>query len=148
MTITEPAKPAGSFGEFITQAPASMKRAAASPFTLELFANGTPIGWLGEDSKQWCIVTSQSSAVSIQPYVDSDVTYYQNAANTSRWLSVSASPYYVGFYNWTNARGWKLEGDKLISLYSNQQLSFWSTGNGYVYANNSSGYTLLTVRLH
>jgi hypothetical protein len=34
----------------------------------------------------------------------------------------------------------------LTSLYTNAQLSYWSTDNGYLYAN--SGYTPLTVVFH
>lgn len=148
MAMTQPAKPAGSFGEYITKIPEQMKAAAPSSQKVELFAKGAPIGWLGEDSGQWCVVTGQGAAISIEPYVYRDVLYYRNAADTSRYMSVSDGYHYVGFYNWIGARGWTLNGDVLVSLYTNAQLSFWSTDDGYVYANNGNGYTPLTVRFH
>lgn len=146
MATTQPAKPAGSFGEYITQIPEQMKAAASSSQRVELFAKGAPIGWLGENSGQWCVVTEQGAAISIQPYVYSGILYYRNATDTSRYLSVSDGYHYVGFYNWIGARGWTLNGDVLVSLYTNAQLSYWSTDDGYVYANNGNGYTPLTVR--
>jgi hypothetical protein len=146
MAIAEPERPSGSFGEHLEQPPHVMEAAAAGTSKkVELFAKGASIGWLGEDSGQWCVVTSQDSAVSIEPYLYGGVLYYRNAADTSRYLSVSDGNHYVGFYNWNGARGWTLNGDVLTSLYSNAQLSFWSSDNGYVYANGGSGYTPLTV---
>jgi hypothetical protein len=144
---SEPEKPIGSFEDYIHQGSDMMKGAAAGPSQkAHLFAKGAPIGWLGEDSSQWCVVTGQDAAVTIEPYVYSGVLYYRNAADTSRYLSVSDGYNYVGFYNWWGARGWTLNGDILTSLYTNAQLSYWSSDNGYVYANAGSGYTPLTVQ--
>lgn len=148
MAMTQPVKPAGSFGEYITQIPEQMKATASSSQRLELFAKGAPIGWLGENNRQWCVVTDKGAAISIEPYIHRDVLYYRNAADTSRYMSVSDGYNYVGFYNWIGARGWKLSGDVLVSLYTGAQLSYWSTDDGYVYANSGSGYTPLTVRFH
>ena len=149
MSVQEPGSPSGSFGEHLEQAPDKMEASATgSSQKMELFAQGASIGWLGEDSGQWCVVTSQDAAVSIVPYVWSGVLYYRNAADTSRYLSVSDGYHYVGFYNWIGARGWTLNGNVLTSLYTNEQLSYWSSDNGYVYANSGSGYTSLTVAFH
>ena len=148
MTITEPARPAGSFAEYVVQAPGLMGTADAPSQTMELFAKGASIGWLGKDDGQWCVVATKDAAISIQPYVYSGTLYYRNAADTSRYLSVSDGYNYVGFYNWIGARGWTLNGDVLTSLYTNAQLSYWSSDNQYVYANGGSGYTPLTVKFH
>jgi hypothetical protein len=144
MSNEEPETPSGSFGDHLEQAPVTGSSAGTAK-KVELFAKGASIGWLGEDSGQWCVVTGQDAAVSLEPYVWKDVLYYRKADDTSRYLSVNDSYNYVGFYNWIGARGWTLNGDVLTSLYSNAQLSYWSTDNGYVYANSGSGYTPLTV---
>jgi hypothetical protein len=144
-----PEMPSGTFAEVLQRRPALAGQAAAGPAQrMELFAQGASIGWLGEDSGQWCVVASAEAAVSIAPYVYNGVLYYRNAADTSRYLSVSDGYHYVGFYNWLGARGWTLTGNVLTSLYTNAQLSYWSSDNGYVYANSASGYTPLTVTFH
>jgi len=148
MAITQPVKPAGSFGEYLAQIPEQMKATASSSQRVQLFAKGAPIGWLGENNRQWCVVTDQAAAISIEPYIHRDVLYYRNAADTSRYMSVSDGSNYVGFYDWIGARGWTLRGDVLVSLYTGAQLSYWSTDDGNVYANGASGYTPLTVRFH
>jgi hypothetical protein len=71
---------------------------------------------------------------------------YYKKAGTKRYLSVSDGYHYIGFYNWIGARGWTLNGNVLTSLYSNAQLSYYSSDNNYVYANAS--YTPLTVVFH
>jgi hypothetical protein len=142
----EPEKPSGSFGEVHRDMVAA---GGASGQQVQLFAKGAPIGWLGENNGQWCVVTTQDAAVALNPYISGGVLYYQNAADSSRYLSVSDGDHYVGFYNWAwGATGWTLNGNVLTSLYSNAQLSYWSTDNGYVYANGASGYTPLTVEFH
>jgi hypothetical protein len=154
MSISEPEVVTGSFAEQFagaaeasSAAPEGLASAGTSQ-KMELFANGASIGWLGENSGEWCVVAAQDAAVSIEPYVWKNVLYYRNANSTSRYLSVSDNSHYVGFYNWMNARGWTLNGNVLTSLYTNAQLSFWSSENGYVYANSGSGYTPLTVAFH
>lgn len=149
MAIQPPEKPSGSFGEHLEQVPSQIEAAVSGTSRkVELFAHGASIGWLGQDSDQWCVVTSQDAAVSLEPYVWKGVLYYRNAADTSRYLSVSDGYHYVGFYNWLGARGWQLNGNVLTSLYTNEQLSYWSSENGYVYANTANGYTPLTVQFH
>lgn len=150
MSVNAPEKPTTSFAEHLTQsAQPSVATSAGAAQRMELFAKGASIGWLGADSGQWCVVTSQDAAVSVEPYIWENVLYYRNAGDTSRYLSVSDGNHYVGFYNWYGARGWTLSsGGVLTSLYSNAQLSYWSSDNGYVYANSDSGYTPLTVAFH
>ena len=146
MSTTAPEAPSTSFAEHLQQAaPAAQAAASGVGQKVELFAHGASVGWLGEDSGQWCVVTGQDAAVPLEAYVYGGVLYYRNAGDASRYLSVSDGYNYVGFYNWYGARGWTLNGDVLTSLYSNAQLSYWSTDNGYVYANSGSGYTPLTV---
>lgn len=146
MSTTAPEAPSTSFAEYVQQAaPVTAAAASGAGQKVELFAHGASVGWLGQDSGQWCVVTTQDAAVSLETYVYGGVLYYRNAGDTSRYLSVSAGSNYVGFYNWYGARGWTLNDGVLTSLYSNAQLSYWSTDNGYVYANSGSGYTPLTV---
>ena len=149
MTTQAPEAPSGSFQEHLEgQSLAATATAAGTAQKVELFAQGASIGFLGQDGGQWCVVTGQDAAVRLEPYVWSGVLYYRNADDTSRYLSVSDGSHYVGFYNWIGARGWTKTGNVLTSLYSNEQLSYWSSDNGYVYANTGSGYTPLTVEFH
>ena len=64
-----------------------------------MFAKGTSIGWLGDDSSQWWVVASPDAALSLVPYVYGNVLYYRNEGETSRYRSVSDGSPYVGFYN-------------------------------------------------
>lgn len=149
MSTEAPEKPTGSFGDLLQEVPDQLTASGGGTSQkVELFAKGASIGWLGEDSGQWCVVTSADAAVALDPYVYDNVLYYRNAADGSRYLSVSDGYNYVGFYNWIGARGWTLNGDVLTSLYTNAQLSYWSSDNGYVYANSGSSYTPLTVKFH
>jgi hypothetical protein len=149
MSNQQPDKPAGTFAKHIEQAPAQTEAlAAGASQKVELFAKGASIGWLGENDGQWCLVVSKDAAVAIEPYVYGGVLYYRNAVDKSRYLSVSDGSHYVGFYNWIGARGWNLNGSVLTSLYTNQQLSYWSSDNNWVYANTGSNYTPLTVKFH
>lgn len=146
MSGEEPEAPSGTFGDLLVQAPVTAGAGGQSS-RVELFVKGASIGWLGEDSGQWAVVTGRDAAVSLEAYVHTDgVLYYRNAADTSRYLSVSDGYNYVGFYNWVGARGWTKNGDVLTSLHTNAQLSLYSTDNGYLYAN--SGYTPVTVQFH
>jgi hypothetical protein len=153
MSTEAPVQPSGSFGDTIEEAgdqvPSQLLSATASTSQkMELFAKGASIGWLGENDGQWCVVTGADAAVALQPYVYDGVLYYRNAGDSSRYLSVSDGYNYVGFYNWIGARGWTLSGNVLTSLYTNAQLSYYSSDNGYVYANSGSSYTPLTVEFH
>jgi hypothetical protein len=140
MTITEPVKPGGSFSDFITQAPTSVKGAPTYPFTLELFANGSSIGWFGEDSGQWGIIVGRNAAaVSFVEYVYDGVLYLQNATDMSQFVSISTSPYYVGFSSWINAASWN---------GVQAQLSYLPNDGGHLYANRSPGFTPVTVQAH
>ncbi|HQA13235.1 MAG TPA: hypothetical protein PLO87_03315, partial [Ornithinibacter sp.] len=110
MSEQEPQAPAGSFAEHLAQSPSGGLSGGQSN-KVELFVQGGSIGWLGEDSGQWAVVTSQDAAVPLKAYVHTDgVLYYCNAGDDSRYLSVSDGYHYVGFYNWVGARGWTLNG--------------------------------------
>jgi hypothetical protein len=67
-----------------------------------------------------------------------DVLYFRNFFDTSRYLSVSDGFNYVGFYGWTDATGRKVTATQLISLYTDQSLSFYSPTDGWIDANGSS----------
>ena len=106
MSEQEPQAPAGSFAEHLAQSPSAALSGGQSN-KVELFVQGGSIGWLGEDSGQWAVVTSQDAAVPLKAYVHTDgVLYYCNA------------------------------GDDTRTLYTNAPLSIYSTGNGYLYANS------------
>ena len=149
MSVQAPAKPTGQFAA-VEQSGLNLSGSVGSAGTAkkaELIAKNVSIGWLGQDGGEWCVVTSQDAAVSIEPYIENNVLYYRNSADTSRYLSVSNNGY-VGFYNKHGSTGWTYD-DKteiLTSLFANAQLSYWSTDNGYIYANADSGYTPLLVR--
>ncbi len=150
MASQAPVTPDTSFAEHVEQPPEAMLASGGGTGQkVELFAKGASIGWLGQDSGEWCVVVGKDAAVSIEAYVWKDVLYYRNAENDARYLSVSATYNHVGFYNWSwGATGWTKSGDVLTSLYSNAQLSIWSTDDRYVYANGGSGYTPVTVQFH
>jgi hypothetical protein len=148
MSSKPPEQPSGSFEDYLKQELDGLSVSASSNGLgkkLELFAAGASIGWLGENSSEWGIITGKDAAVTIEPYVYNGVLYYKQAG-TKRYLSVSDGYHYIGFYNWIGARGWTLNGNVLTSLYSNAQLSYYSSDNNYVYANAS--YTPLTVVFH
>jgi hypothetical protein len=88
----------------------------------------------------------QDAAISIQPDVVTGVLYFRNALDITRYLSPDWASDRVGFYAAKSATDWTLEGPVLSSLYSNARLYWWSSADGYVYANAASAYTPLTVR--
>jgi hypothetical protein len=96
-----------------------------------------------ENGGQWCVVTSSGGplarVVPLWRY-----SLLRNAADTS--LGTRERGYHYVGSSWIGATGWVLNGNVLTSLYTNAQLSYWSTDNGYLYAN--SGYTPLTVVFH
>ena len=146
MSTAAPTAPTGTFGDHVAESHLAASASSGTAKKVELFARGASIGWLGEDGGQWCVVTGSDAALSLESYLYGGILYFRNAADTSRYLSVSDGYHYVGFYNWIGATGWVLNGNVLTSLYTNAQLSYWSTDNGYLYAN--SGYTPLTVVFH
>lgn len=148
MSVQAPPTPTGSFDDYVSRAPGDATVTAGQRQKVELFAKDVSIGWLGSNADQWCVVTSEAAAVSLETYIWQNVLYYRNADDTSRYLSVSDGWHYVGFYNWLGARGWTLKGDTLISEYTNAQLSYWSSEDNYVYANSGDGFTPLTVAFH
>lgn len=82
--------------------------------------------------------------MNLELYPYDQVNYYR-IKDTSRYMSVSRNGY-VGFYNWSGATGWTLNGNNLVSDYSGQKLSLYSTDNQYIYAWDK--YNVLTVKLN
>lgn len=122
--------------------------------SVELFADGESIGWLGWGgfTGTWCVVTSSldSDAASVQSLTDNGVLYYQahNGSLINEYLSVSRHNY-VGAYHWIGATGWTVNGNVMTSLYTGDQLSYRTDeAPAYVYAYSGSGYTPLTVEFH
>jgi len=112
-------------------------------FKLALFSQGKPLGWLGENGKEWAIlVTDPNQALVLEVYPHNGSTYYR-IKGTSRYMSVSLTSY-IGFYNWLNASGFTTQGTHLVSDYNGQKLSLYSQENGYLYAWDD--YTVLDVQ--
>ena len=53
---------------------------------LQLFWAGAPVGWLGEDSGQWCIVASSGGAVAVEWYTLKGVNYLRRCSDSTRFL--------------------------------------------------------------
>ena len=51
-----------------------------------------------------------------------------------KYLSVNRNGY-LGFYDWSGASGWRIEGEYLVSAWNGQRVGFDS--NGYAKADNS-----------
>ncbi|MEO7268591.1 MAG: alkaline phosphatase family protein [Knoellia sp.] len=121
---------------------------------VELFADERSIGWLGQDSHNWCVVVASSdAAVQLTSYWEKGVQYYRRPSGTLLWLSVSdpqlaSGEHKVGFYDWHDARGWQLSDGGLRSSYTNSGLSYRPNTNKDVCTNASAGYTPLTVVFH
>lgn len=145
---TNKEKPVGNFADAIREEPLELRAlGSANGQKVQLFVRGQSIGWLGEDSNQWCIVvSSEEEATSIIPYVHNEKVYYRNTKNTSRYLSVSDGSNYVGFYNWLGATAWELKNGMLISEYTKKGLDYWSSDDNYVYANGGLNFTPLIVK--
>lgn len=123
------------------------KRGTSGPwYQLQLFQNGSPTGWLGQDEKGYCIIVrDQSLALSLRDYPYHGTLYLQT--EDEYYLSVSSGDHYVGKYGWAGARGWVFESNEtesLLSLYNNQPLSLYSVANGYLYCNKN--YKTLSVK--
>lgn len=113
--------------------------AQAGSFVIELFNNGTQVGYVGVNDDGYCvIVTSKSSALTFTAYVKDNTVYYQTQyQGSTKYLSVSdhiGARDYVGLFSWHGATGWKQANNHLISDYNNQALSMYSTDDGYLYA--------------
>ncbi|HEY3493307.1 MAG TPA: alkaline phosphatase family protein [Polyangiaceae bacterium] len=117
--------------------------APGAGFQLALFSGGKQLGWLGMNSGEWAVLVSDRRNASILERYAYEGTDYYRIQGTSRYLSVSTGSY-VGFYNWSGARGWKRDGSAFVSLYNGQKLSLLSPENGYLYAWDA--YSALEVR--
>lgn len=135
--------PQGTFSEFLKAEPVA--GTAVDKFRIALYGdNGSQLGWIGQNDDEWAIlVTDESKALTLELYPHNSINYYR-IKDTSRYMSVSRNAY-VGFYNWSGATGWELDGDHLVSDYNNQKLSLYSKDNQYLYAWDK--YTVLKVKL-
>ncbi|HTF96636.1 MAG TPA: hypothetical protein VL995_10930 [Cellvibrio sp.] len=135
--------PQGTFSEFLKSEP--VMGTAVDKFKIALYGdNGSQLGWLGQNDDEWAIlVTDESKALTLELYPYDQVDYYR-VKGTSRYMSVNRNAY-IGFYNWSGATGWKLDGEHLISDYNNQKLSLYSKDNQYLYAWDK--YNVLNVKL-
>jgi hypothetical protein len=161
MSDTEPEKPSGSFADYMERDPHKTKSAlpnmpqlasdsgdhGGAPKRLELFADGVSIGWLGQDTDDWCVIATEDSAVSLVPYVYGESIYYLREAGPYAQLEVSATYENVGFYNGDIPVAWGYDASTgiLTSFYTSARLSYWSIDDGYIYANGRSGYKPLTA---
>ena len=105
-------------------------------FAIQLFNPNSPtpdkpIGWVGRNSSNWAVLTTDTDKLNLEAYVYSNKTYYK-IPNESRYMSVSNNDY-VGFYGWSGASTFHQDGDYLVSEYNEQRLSFYSPENGYLY---------------
>jgi hypothetical protein len=112
------------------------------PFRLTLqAANGAEIGELGVNDSGWCIIVPRGQGTKLKMYLYGNNWYIRKADDLSSYLSVSNNAY-AGFYGWSGASPMTLT-DKLRCAYNNQNLSFYSTDNGYLYFWDQ--YTVLNV---
>jgi len=111
-------------------------------FRLSLQApNGADVGELGVNSSGWCIIVPRGQGTILSMYLYGNNWYIRKADDSSSYLSVSNNAY-AGFYGWLGASAMTLT-DKLRCAHNNQNLSFYSTDNGYLYFWDQ--YTVLTV---
>ena len=143
-------KPSGSFADSLSgqaltanqaEAPATAV-AGANAFTLTLSSGGTQLGWVGQNSDGWGILVGDpSQALVFEKYLDSSGTYYC-IKGTTTYMSVNRNAY-IGFYPWSGATTFGMQGTNLVAGYNGQKLSLYSNANGYLYA--WSEYTVLDV---
>jgi hypothetical protein len=142
MSSIDPAAstPNTTFAEAIAATPTA--DATPGNFKIGLSSSGVQIGWLGRNDGGWAILVSdESEATTLELYPYNNVTYYR-ILGTKEYMSVSNNAY-VGFYNWSGARGWTRDGSKLVSDLNGQKLSLYSKDNGYLYAWDK--YTVLDI---
>jgi hypothetical protein len=117
-------------------------QAIPARFRLSLQApNGADVGELGVNDRGWCIIVPAGKGTILSMYLYGNNWYIRKADDSSKYLSVSNQAY-AGFYSWSGAAAMTLT-DKLRCAYNDQDLSFYSTDNGYLYFWDK--YTVLTV---
>lgn len=130
MSTAAPTAPTGTFGDHVAESHLAASASSGTAKKVELLPAVRPSGGSVRTA-----ASGASSPAATRPSRSSrtsmaGILYFRNAADTSRYLSVSDGYHYVGFYNWIGATGWVLNGNVLTSLYTNAQLSYWSTDNG------------------
>lgn len=149
MTNPITTKPTTDFAQSISESPVATNTGAeptaagsVNTFKLKLKLDGTTLGYLGQDDSQWGkLVVDSSKALVLEKYVDTNGTYYR-IKGTSRYMSVNARAA-IGFYGWSGATTFKMEGEYLVASYNKQKLSIYSTDYAYLYAWND--YKVLEV---
>lgn len=160
MSETAREKPPGNFGEYVeSHAPPVNQSADKGAFPpagetwseankWQLSLDKKPIGFLGQNSDQWCIVVPEvEKALRLKTLHHFWGKYFQNADNPERYLSWGGGPGYVGLYSWLSAASWRIEGDVLYLEDMGAVLTYWGAEDNFVYANRAKdGYKVLTVR--
>lgn len=96
-------------------------------FRMALYGNGKRLGWMGANDKEWAIlVTDVNKALVLEPYPWNGVMYYR-IKGSKRYMSRSNRSQ-IGFYDWINARGFKLSGKNFVSDTNGQKLSYPTGG--------------------
>jgi len=135
-----------SFADAMNASPPKDEAAATRAFKIKLSLNGVTQGYLGENDGEWAVLADANGALSLEWYPYNKVNYIRRVG-TSRYMSVGTvgvNNGYVGFYGWSGAGQWTLEGTRLVGP-NGQAMSIYSTDNAYIYCWNE--YTVLDVTL-
>jgi hypothetical protein len=146
----ETSRPAGPFeaasdvkasGSGVLTEPSPQARSNAT-FGIKLSNNGLPMGWLGRDPSGWAVLSD--TPLLLEQYLHSDKKTYFKIPGESTYMSLSGNAY-IGFYGWTGATAFHMDGEHLVSDHNSQKLSMYSTGNRYLYCWDK--YEILQVAL-
>jgi hypothetical protein len=135
-----------SFADAMSAAPPVDEAAATGTFKIKLSLNGVVQGYLGQNGGEWAVLADANGALSLEWYPYNSVNYIRRVG-TSRYMSVGSvgvNNGYVGFYAWSGAGGWTLQGTRLKGL-NGQAMSIYSKDNAYIYCWDE--YTVLDVTL-
>lgn len=102
---------------------------ASGYFVIQLSYNGTSKGYLNVNGSYWAVM---SEVPLILEYYDYDGQTYYKIPNQNYYMSVSSNAY-VGFYGWSGASTFTMDGTKLKSDENGQHLSFYSDSDQYIY---------------
>jgi hypothetical protein len=159
-------KPAGAFRDYFERmastAPETTDKAETAPYLQpygppkkwQLLLDGNPIGYLGMNSEEWCVVAPTIElALPLQRSMASfnNTFYYQVVGRDDRFLSVAYFSGYVGLYPWTRAADWhtyEYGREAMISAGDGwgAMVSIWDQQDNFVYARSNTPYKKLGVR--
>lgn len=129
-----PVRPSGPFEAAVSRAEGSLK--------LQVSYKGTDLGFVGVNEDGYCVIVD-SNPLEFTKYVKDNTLYLETQWNgDTYYLSISHKAY-VGLYSWRGASGWSLDNNKLTSQYNGQDLSYYGTDDGYLYAWDA--YSVLKV---